>query len=545
MSFFAQFAEQLHSSLEHRTIESASEYAGKYRYILPKRGGTVTAPFSFEYYPWLREMHDSQAEFNVGQKSAQMGYTELLLNWVFYKIDIKKQSCLYVLPTDDNASDFSASRFDPAIEASPHLIKLFSNTKNTGHKRSGQASLYIRGSRAKNKLISIPVGNIAIDELDQMVQKHIALIWERMSGQFEKQSWAISTPTVEGYGINKLFVHTTEEHYFFRCPRCNRHEQLLQDNLVICGDHQDDPDVHRSHLICTKCKGVLNHETKPLWLADAKFVEARKHDHRGFYVNQLYSSTVSPVEMARSYLIGQEDEEALREYWNSKMGNCFVPSSYRLNDEDIDGAKGKYTTEKKYTGFHFISMGVDVGTLLNYVIEEWTLDVSAETIEDCHSRVIAYGTVDEFIELDDLIEDYRVTYTVIDANPERRASTAFCKKWAGRARACFYGKEKLDREITLSVTSPTVSVNRATWIDHTIKKIKRYGMLLPVNLDPEITNQLKANIKIIGVDSNGNVTYRYDNLEKPDHYHHALVYAELAARCAFEGGSASDIRKRV
>jgi hypothetical protein len=543
VGFFDTFAERLSESIQHKAIDNALDYTEKFRYIMPKKEGTKPAPFSFEYYPWLKPMHLSDAELNIGQKAAQMGYTELLLNWIFFKIDIMQESCLYVLPTDDNASDFSAARFDPAIESSPHLEKLFSNTKNTGHKRSGMASLYIRGSRAKNKLISIPVGNIAIDELDQMVQKHIALIWERMSGQFKKQAWAISTPTVEGYGINKLYVHSSEEEFNFHCPHCSRYITLGHDNLEVCGENQDDLEYKRSRLFCLKCKHTLSHTEKPIYLADGIF--PGEGDVRGFGINQCYSCTITPAELALSFLRGQEDEEYAREYWNSKMGKPFVPASYRLNDSDIVEATKNFTLQKGYSGTKFISMGIDVGTLLNYVILEWTLRTDFENIEECDNRVIGCGAVEHFDALETAYKDFGVHYAVIDANPERRSAISFCKTYAGRARACLYGKEKLDRDITLSIKAPTVSVNRATWLGHTITKIKNGSTLLPADLPVDFKNHLKANVKISHYDSNGNIIYKFDNLGQPDHYHHSYLYAELAARCAFEGGAYKDIKERV
>jgi phage terminase large subunit GpA-like protein len=130
-------------------------------------------------------MHDSEAELNVGQKSAQMGYTETVLNITFYNIDVRNIDCLYVLPAKTpDASDFSAARFDPALELSPHLSKIFSEVKNVGHKRAGTTNLYIRGSRSRAGLKSVPVGFIVLDELDEMTQENVRwLLKERRSGQ--------------------------------------------------------------------------------------------------------------------------------------------------------------------------------------------------------------------------------------------------------------------------------------------------------------------------------------------------------------------------
>jgi len=548
MGFYGDFAESLTANVTRRSISSCAEWAERYRMIQPKTGSVNPELWDFKYYPWLREMHDSKAMRNVGQKAAQMGYTELLLNWAFFKMDIRKQSVLYVLPTDDNAGDFSSTRFDPAIESSPHLTELFSDTKNKGLKRSGISSLYIRGSRAKNKLISIPVGNVAIDELDQMVQEHIELIWERMSGQFEKQSWSISTPTVKGYGINKMYSHSTDEHLFFKCPSCSRTIELLEENLEICGDSQDDLDYKKSRTFCLECKATLPDEQKFEFLADAKFEAQNKdgdEDFRGFHVSQLYSSTITSAELALSALKGREDDDAAREYNNSKLGKPFVPSSYKLNDEDIDNAKKNYVALESASGLDsFITMGIDIGTKIHYVIEEWTLDPYTE-INENESRVLNSSSVNHFEELDDLMSAFKVNYAVIDANPERRASIAFCKRFAGRTRMCFYGIAKMDRDIDPSLTEPIVSVNRAMWMDLVVKKFKRGLTNLPANISIEFQSHMTANVKIVTEDPNGNIKFKYDNLGRPDHSMHAKTYSEIALKCAWIGGVNKNIEEKI
>jgi len=59
-----------------------------------------------------------------------MGVTETLLNITFFAIDIKRIDVLYTLPAKTpDAGDFSQARFDSALELSPHLTQLFSDTK--------------------------------------------------------------------------------------------------------------------------------------------------------------------------------------------------------------------------------------------------------------------------------------------------------------------------------------------------------------------------------------------------------------------------------
>ena len=137
-------------------------------------------------------------------------------------LDQLKRDVLYVMPTSLNASDFSKARFSGALNLSPYLKNMFTDTNTVGLKSTGVNSLYIRGSRGDSNLKSIPVSELILDEVDEMDQKAIWLALERLSGQVHKHVVAISTPTIPKYGIHKLFLSSTQEHFFFPCPCCGK-----------------------------------------------------------------------------------------------------------------------------------------------------------------------------------------------------------------------------------------------------------------------------------------------------------------------------------
>src|SRR5258706_4198642 len=99
-------AERVSAGLKRKSLTTCSRWAQSCRVM---GGKSFPGPWSFKHHPWLKEMHDSDSIMNIGQNSAQMGYTETALNRVFFKIDVEGVDCLYVLPaTTPDASDFSA-----------------------------------------------------------------------------------------------------------------------------------------------------------------------------------------------------------------------------------------------------------------------------------------------------------------------------------------------------------------------------------------------------------------------------------------------------
>ena len=65
-----------------------------------------------------------------------------------YHLDMHSRDALYVLPRETDARNFSAGRFDAAMELSPHIADMFTHVKNVGHKRARAANLYIRGGQS-------------------------------------------------------------------------------------------------------------------------------------------------------------------------------------------------------------------------------------------------------------------------------------------------------------------------------------------------------------------------------------------------------------
>ena len=530
-SVATSFLGKLASGLKRQSLSKCSKWAMEYRIM----GKPFPGPWTFKHHPWLEAMHDSPAELNIGQKSAQVGYTELILNWTFYNIDKHGESVLYVLPTDDNAGDFSAARFDSALELSPHLSKLFSNVKNTKLKRAGSASLYIRGSRSQNKLISVPVSRCAVDELDKMVIENIPLIWERMSGQLSKQAWLISTPTAPTVGINKFFMASTQNHAFFKCPHCNRFIELeFPKNMIVVGEGPNDPRVCESHYICDVCKARLDHETKDTWMPSINWMPSfADRDSAGWYVNQMYSRTVSPVEFAKQYLKSITDPVEEQEFFNSKLGLPHLVDGARIDDAEITACLATHTNASKPGLNTLVTMGVDVGKWLHFEIDEWSL-AKNPTSSDMHilatPTVMYIGKVANFEDLDAIMLRYMVMHCVIDANPERRKALEFCSRFHGIATMCFYGNEQKGKEIRLGAEMPSCTVDRTAWLDISLGRVikGKKCIRLPYDCPHEYKEHLKALMKIYEKDALGNPSAKYINGGGDDHYGHARNYAEIA-----------------
>lgn len=528
--------ERIVMGLTRKSITSADRWAENYREMKEGR-------WSFDRYPWLREMHKSNSIFNVGQKAAQMGFTETLLNLAFYTIDILGKDVLYVLPNKHpDASDFSTGRFDPALELSTHLKDLFSNVDNMGHKRAGAANLYIRGSQSRAGLKSLPIATLLLDEVAEFHEANIPLALERISGQLEKLVWMVSTPTVPGFGISKYYDQSDKKEFNFPCPSCSRHINLkYPESLVIVGEDPLEPRVRiESYLICTQCKNKLNHTDKKYFLNKGVWIPTEiNRDWNGFSISQLYSTTVTPGEFAVSALKSQTNEADEMEFHNSKLGESHETKGARVSMDDINQCiiKGPKHQNKSLSPPNNIAlMGVDVGTYFHYEITypKFKSTINSIDINNSVDLLLAeYGKVTDIEDIYKLMDSYKIISCVIDANPERRIALSFARKYPGRVHLCYFANGVNGKSIVKASDDdqqePMVKVDRTSWLDQSLGRFKNQTIALPVDLNLEYRQQVREPVRLVKKDEKGNPIATYLTKENTDdHYAFSRTYNEIA-----------------
>jgi hypothetical protein len=484
-------------------------------------------------------------------KAAQMGVTEVAINLSFYIIDVKKDSAAYILPTALNASDFAKDRFNTALYHSPYLRSLFTDTNTVGLKQAGGVSLYIRGSRGDNNLKSFPCSTLLLDEVEEFDQKQVSLALERLSGRKEKFVWALSTPKVPNRGIHQMYLQGTQEHFHFKCPHCSRRTELIYPEcLVICGESVSDKDCERSYLKCRECGHKLEQEAKPefLHIDNCEWVPTvpDAHDHRSFYINQLYSYTISPKELAQAFFRGQIDEAAEVEFHNSKLGLPYVPKDGQVNTIHIQDAKERDCYSKaspesipKHGENRLVCMGIDQGKINHVVIVEYLIsdhghnDINADTT----AKVLWEGTFpgQEFELLDPLMSEWQVLNCVIDADPQINDARRFARRFPGFVYLCRYRRGVTGKEQQVSeedTGAPIVTVDRTNWLSATLGRFFSGRILLPRDLSYEFERHMQNLARTYERDELNNPRAVYVN-NGPDHFAHALNYAEIALPLAY------------
>lgn len=547
-----QMLSALTKGLRRKSLTSCSRWAMNYVHM----GKPFPGKMSFKYHPWTKEMHDSNSSMNVGQKAAQVGYTVAMLNRALYKIDVLKESVLYLLPAKiPDAMDFSSTKFDPALEMSPYLAGMFTDVKNMGTKRAGSAILYIRGSNSRKGLKSISVSEVIGDEYDEMPEHTVPLAQERMAGQPHKTMWLISTPRFPGKGINLQFLDSTQEHFMFTCPSCSKRIELKHENLIVTADNIHDSKINDSHVICLECKAVLFDNTgteeeyaerkAEMLIGSAWEPQGHKdYDFRGFYVNQLYSPTVRPKLLAVKYLQSLTNKSAEQEYHNSNMGEAHEVEGARVTEDMIANCFSKSgRTRGGRKDFTFITMGVDVGKWLHYEICAWEMIRRGRDLNiNSKAFLLAQDKKNSFEELDELMRAFQIRMCIVDAQPETRQAINFANRFYGAVKLCRYGKNLNDKTAIVEDNDKlVVTVDRTSWLDLSLGRFHQQTIDLPIDLSLEYRSHIKNIGRIYEEDNDGNQIGRYIS-NGDDHFAHARNYCEIALPFAAANYFNTDIK---
>jgi len=94
----------------------------------------------------------------------------------------------------------------------------------------------------------------------------------------------------------------------------------------------------------------------------------------------------------------------------------------------------------------------------------------------------------------------------------------------------------------MNTSEPTITVDRTSWLDMSLGRIKAQRIDLPIDTDLEYIMHLKALVRVYEKDQDGNPVGKYVKKERDeDHLAHARNYAEIALPFAFNVGQSQNM----
>lgn len=269
-------------------------------------------------------------------KSAQSGFTTVLIIAAGHSIDRDPCRMMIVQPTSGALSDFNKEKLQPAIEASPVLERKVrgitsrsadGSTATSKQFAGGSITLAIASSAAD--LRSKTIRKAFLDEIDEYPDDldgqgdPIEMVEARQISFLTTGDWKrlkISTPTVKGASkIEAAYLAGDQRRWHVECPGCG-------DRFVLEFDRKhfrfNDEHPYRAHYATPCCGTIIEGHEKNAVYRTGKYLPAaaRPGAGRSYHFCAMSSPLVPWEEVARKFVEANGDPLKLKAFYNLWLG---------------------------------------------------------------------------------------------------------------------------------------------------------------------------------------------------------------------------------
>jgi len=304
-------------------------------------------------------------------KSAQVGWTEILLNVAGYFIDLDPSPILLVQPTLEIAEAFSKDRLAPMIRDTPVLTPKIADprARDSGntllHKKFNGGHLTLAGANSPQGLRSRPIRILLCDEVDGYPTSAgtegdpFALARKRTTAFWNRKILAGSTPTIKGQSrVEAGYLNSDQRHLEYACPACGTFQRLVWAQ-VKWADVGLAP--HDAMYQCSACSELLNeHQRLGMLGGEYRVVAAKPFNGiAGLHIMELMSPFVSLGEMATSFVEAKKLPETLQTWVNTALAETWADTARSIEPEGLLKRRENYGAERLPAGIVELTLGGD------------------------------------------------------------------------------------------------------------------------------------------------------------------------------------------
>jgi phage terminase large subunit GpA-like protein len=312
---------------------------------------------------------DSSIEEIWVQKSAQIGWTEILGNVVGFHIDQDPAPILLVQPTLEIGEAWSKDRLAPMLRDTPCLRGKVKDARSRDsgntllHKQFPGGHITIGGANSPSGLASRPIRIVLFDEVDRYPASAgaegdpINLGKKRATTFWNRKVLAGSTPTIKGASrIEKGFDSSDQRYFYVPCPHCEGFQRLVWAQVKW-----NEGDAGTAAYACAHCGALIFDSDKPSMLNRGEWRSTKPSSGiAGFHISELYSPWVTWKEMASSFLEAKKLPETLQTWINTSLGETFEQVGSTVEPGALLDRKEPYGPENIPVGVVLLTAGVDV-----------------------------------------------------------------------------------------------------------------------------------------------------------------------------------------
>ena len=325
-------------------------------------------PFRFDKTPYIREpldcMQDPLVEEIVVIKATQVGYSEMIRNFLGYIIDKDPGPTMIVMPDRDIGEKIFERYILAMIESTDVLKKKVENLKRWFTKATIKIpgmTIDVGWAGSPTSLASHPIQNLLFDETDKFPiwagreADPISLGEERTDTyQHRRRIFKGSSPTTRHGAISKAFEACADKRYFnVPCPHCGKYQVLTfpqikwnkggEKDKRIIADKVESTDS--AWYECFECKKRIFDKQKKAMLRkgvwanedqhvdnDGSIIGQRPYSKRvGFHISGLMSPWKSFSKIAAKWLRAYGDPALMMNFRNSILGEVFEEQINSVN----------------------------------------------------------------------------------------------------------------------------------------------------------------------------------------------------------------------
>lgn len=379
----------------------------------------------------LRAMVDDATRRVVLITGAQVGKTEAEKVATVYTLVHKPGPLMLVLPAQDDAEDFAATRLKPTIEDSPALAGLIpaDRKKNFGKRllKLPGSLVYLRGAGAPGKLASVPVRTMMLDETDKYPESFtregspVALIEQRQKTWAGREKLiACSTPTTEDGTIWAQFLLGDRREFWVTCPHCGASQPLTFKDVRFVEDAAKSPAEigATARLVCRACKAEFDDAGKNALVRGGRWEATCPASRSGFvsyHIQSIAAPWVSLAKLTEDFITAKRaGPHMLRAFVNSELAEPWYEADETLQGKRLAELEADYPE-----GGHFPLAGVEPEARSRLagvdVQKDHLVVVVREFAPGGASGLVWKGRCNTFAQLDGLMEAYDVDNAFVDA----------------------------------------------------------------------------------------------------------------------------------
>ncbi|MFN3506617.1 MAG: phage terminase large subunit family protein [Allorhizobium sp.] len=313
-------------------------------------------------------------------KSTRVGYTQILLAYLGYRIDHDPGNLLMARPTIDDTKKFFKEHVAAVLRwpvmKSLGLFSASTALNTVTEKYFPGFSLKGIGANSPGGFRDHDADCVISDEIDGFPTTagvegdQMNLLGERLAQSNDPKDIAGSTPTEEAISkIAKRFAASDQRHYHVQCPICETHQRLVWGQ-----GKKDEPGLRWAPFkepteFWYQCvNGCRIPEAKKLWMLEHGFWKAEfpevyeRTGHAGFHINALYSLQPNAKwpNLVEKFLGSYKTPSKYKTFVNTTLGETWKVSGDKPDWQRLADRRDDWQAGIVPYGGCFLTAAVDV-----------------------------------------------------------------------------------------------------------------------------------------------------------------------------------------